>query len=292
MRVNAVTVFIGLWAALAVTGCAAARTPDVTRIALLAPFEGRYRELGYNVLYAARLAAAEAGNGSIDVLAVDDGGSVARAADRARALALDPAVSAAIVLGYAASSTEAQQAFGELPVLVVGHWETPPVTDNIRIVAGRDLSDLITVPSQVGVTEAAALEPPIVGGEVLALEQFTRLRLSLDDIRLVSSGSLPGPDFTERYQSGNLFAPEPGLLATLTYDATRLLIEVVEAAAQRQISCCIRDAIDAALRDPAFQYQGMNGRIRFENGYWADAPVNAYRFGEVGELIAVNDLVE
>ncbi len=38
------------------SACAVKRTPTIYRIALLAPFEGRYREIGYNALYAARMA--------------------------------------------------------------------------------------------------------------------------------------------------------------------------------------------------------------------------------------------
>ncbi|MBE2183871.1 MAG: hypothetical protein IAE89_10635, partial [Anaerolineae bacterium] len=46
---------ITLACALCLAGCGAtAATPKVQRIALLAPFEGRYREIGYNALYAAR----------------------------------------------------------------------------------------------------------------------------------------------------------------------------------------------------------------------------------------------
>ena len=39
---------------VALTACGG--TPPVMRLALLAPFEGRYREVGYQALYAARLA--------------------------------------------------------------------------------------------------------------------------------------------------------------------------------------------------------------------------------------------
>ena len=53
---------------LLVTGCAVNRTAEITRIALLAPFEGRYREVGYDLLYAARLALREGGYTGIEIL--------------------------------------------------------------------------------------------------------------------------------------------------------------------------------------------------------------------------------
>ncbi|MCS7070642.1 MAG: hypothetical protein NZM00_03995, partial [Anaerolinea sp.] len=55
------------------TGCTVHQTAP--RIALIAPFEGRYREVGYNALYAARLALADAESG-VQLLPLDDGGSV------------------------------------------------------------------------------------------------------------------------------------------------------------------------------------------------------------------------
>ena len=60
---------------LIMCGCAIVKAPITTRVALLAPFEGRYREVGYNALYAARLAFADSSIMSIELLAVDDGGT-------------------------------------------------------------------------------------------------------------------------------------------------------------------------------------------------------------------------
>jgi ABC-type branched-subunit amino acid transport system substrate-binding protein len=85
-------IFVGMCIVLMgmVVGCGATRSYAITRIALLAPFEGRYREVGYNAYYAALLALGESGSTQIELLAVDDGGSPATAAQRAAALARDP----------------------------------------------------------------------------------------------------------------------------------------------------------------------------------------------------------
>lgn len=85
------------------TGC---RFPGSVRptikIGLVAPFEGRHRAVGYDVFYAVRLAlreANEAGGVSgryVELIAYDDGGDPALAAQQARKLAVDPDVVAAI----------------------------------------------------------------------------------------------------------------------------------------------------------------------------------------------------
>ena len=83
--------------ALLFTACVPSATP--MKLALLAPFEGRFREIGYNALYAIRLAFDDAKPRNIQLLAVDDGGSVESAVARVKALNLDPAVAAIIALG-------------------------------------------------------------------------------------------------------------------------------------------------------------------------------------------------
>jgi branched-chain amino acid transport system substrate-binding protein len=95
---------------LRVTCCvfllAACRFPGAVRpsvkIGLVAPFEGRYRYVGYDVIYAVRLALREAnaaggvGGYSVELVAYDDGADPAMAVQQARKLAADPEVVAAI----------------------------------------------------------------------------------------------------------------------------------------------------------------------------------------------------
>ncbi len=254
---------LAVWIMLLVSACAPGPR-EISRIALLAPFEGRYREVGYNALYAAKLALQDTYS-SIELLPVDDGGTVGSAADRARALAGDPLVKAVVVLGYAATDADTQRAFGDLPVLVVGSWGAKPETNNILVLSNPFVDEMVTVFSRAGVTEAARFETPLSGGEVVALEQFTRLRPSLDGIRVLSSGGLPDAAFSERYAQAGLYVPAPGLLATLTYDAFGWLILALQSP-------------DVMTTLTTTTYNGINGTIRFEQGYWADAPVHQYVF--------------
>ena len=83
----------------------------VVKVALVAPFEGRHRDVGYDVLYSARLAVRELNAaGGIDgtlvsLVTLDDGGNPEFAVATADSLIVDPAV-----------------------VAVVGHW-LPETTD-------------------------------------------------------------------------------------------------------------------------------------------------------------------
>ena len=95
-RTSVALVMIG---ALAMGSC---RMPGAIRpsvkIGLVAPFEGRYRYIGYDVIYGARLAAREinasggVGGYSVELVAYDDGADLAAASLCARKFAADDAV--------------------------------------------------------------------------------------------------------------------------------------------------------------------------------------------------------
>lgn len=267
---------------LLITSWSAIPTP--TRIALLAPFEGRYREVGYEALYSARMALQDTGNNFIELLPVEDGGSPASATARARALSIDPDVAAVLVLGYSATHAEALTAFGDLPVLVVGDWGAQPISEHVYMLSNPAISDSLTIPAHTEITDAAQLPAPFTGGEILALMQFGDLRASLEGITILSSAALPDAQFTERYAASDPFAPEPGLLASLNYDAASMAAEAV------LLGQGERDAVNQYLSE--VNYTGLNGVIRFENGYWAGAPIHEYAYSESGALLPVDDIIE
>lgn len=78
----------------------------VVKVALVGPFEGQNRAIGYDVIYSARLAVREVneaggiGGYRVALVALDDGGSPELAQQVAQSLVIDPAV-----------------------VAVVGHWD-------------------------------------------------------------------------------------------------------------------------------------------------------------------------
>jgi len=264
-------------------GCREAESGGIVRVGLVGPFEGRYREVGYDAYYAAKMALQDQGNLGIELVAVDDGGTIDSAADRALALAGDPLVKAVVALGYMATDAKTQLAFGDVPVIVVGDWGAKPETPSVFMLTGPNISDIISLPNSArDVTLAAKLEAPLMGNELLALQQYSRLRPNTTDVTIVSSGSLPDAEFSTRYLESAAFAPQPGLLATLTYDATQMTLEAIAESTGNTISETLSH----------MQYAGINGLIRFQDGYWTDAPVNFFGYDAEGVLIPVDRPVE
>lgn len=268
-------------AVLALTACATSSLPETAYIALLAPFEGRYREVGYDLLYAARLGLADAGYTNLELLPIDDGGSVSHAADRAHALALNPRVRVALVAGNEATHADVLNAFNNVPVVVIGLWDASPIDEDIFILANADIPQQITAPDGIGVEGTAALPAPLRSGDIFALKQFPKLREDLSGITVLTSAQLPDTAFTERFVNSGQFVQPPGLLVTLAYDATRLTAQAVGAdSAETPTRRSVRDRLLTT------EYAGLNGTIRFENGYWADAPIYNYSYNAAGELAA------
>ncbi|TVR18556.1 MAG: hypothetical protein EA396_14570 [Anaerolineaceae bacterium] len=248
-------------------GCAVvspSSPPD--KIVLLAPFEGRYREIGYSALYAARLAWTDSGAADITFLALDDGGSEQTALHRARALSLDERVRVVIVQGYAATTPEVFAALGDLPVIVVGDWGASPAPNVYHLSHAE--RDGLTVPERISFNDALNAPAPVVGGEVFALEGFIARRDDLDGVRVVSSGTPADADYIARIMASAPYAATPNHLSTLTYDAFRLAI----------------DAVQTATPLDDMRHDGLNGVIRFRDGAWVDAPRHEYRFDDDGGL--------
>lgn len=250
--------------AILLVGCGTA-TPPLTRIALLAPFEGRYREVGYNAYYAALLALIESDARHTELVAIDDGGTSTMAAQRAAALARDPLVKGVIILGYAAADSAVQAAYPNLPVLIVGNWATGVYADNVFILSSPQINDQLTTLPQVELTDAARLDSPVVGSDVFALEGYRALAPNWSSSSILSSSLAAEPDFRARYAELGRFVPQPGLLATLTYDAVQMMLKASQAPSPV-------DYLNTSA------YEGINGPIRFADGYWADAPLNTYRY--------------
>ncbi len=89
-----------LLSALALVGCTV--TKPIIKIGLVAPFEGLYRDIGYDALYAVKLALREWNEAGgvegymVEVVALDDSGDSGQAPAQASELLLDPLVMGAI----------------------------------------------------------------------------------------------------------------------------------------------------------------------------------------------------
>jgi ABC-type branched-subunit amino acid transport system substrate-binding protein len=258
---------------LGLTACAPAEAAPLRRIALLAPFEGRYREIGYDALYPLRLALRDA-QSDLVLMSVDDGGTPEQAALNVQRIANDPTVLAAVVVGPYATQPAVLAAFGDLPVVVVGLWSAQPA-EGVYLLASPDLPDLRTRDTadiRIAVDSRAG-----VGGEVFALKQFVPLRRVTTNIVVALSATPPTAEFAQRLTESDLFVPPAGALATITYDAGGLLHTALTGAQTRAQAQTSLSAAD---------YTGLNGRIRFDTaGWWQDAPVVRYVYDAAGALV-------
>ena len=119
-------------------GCAS--VDPVIKVALVAPFEGQQRAVGYDVIYSARLAVREVneaggiGGYRVALVALDDGSSPELARQVAESLAIDPAV-----------------------VAVVGHWDDETTAVAAPIYAGAGIPFIVAGAAPIGQYEAALL---------------------------------------------------------------------------------------------------------------------------------------
>ncbi len=238
--------WLPLLVALALSACAAQPSaPD--KVALLAPFENKYREIGYNALYAVRLALGDAG-ADAQLLALDDGGSVELAIARVQAFNRDPAAKAIIALGPQATHESVQRA-SQLPFILVGNWGSSRAAQSSLYAANQQL------------TQAASAD------DLLMLEQTRALRDDLNGQIIHSSGSPPDERFRQRYLASALYVPQPNLLATLVYDIAGLVFAAL--------------ASDMPISQAT--HIGINGQVVFHDGYWQDAPAHSYIYVD-GEI--------
>jgi ABC-type branched-subunit amino acid transport system substrate-binding protein len=249
---------------LLMTACYPVTQPTV-KIALVAPFEGRYRNVGYEVIYAVRLAVREANaNGGIagyglELLALDDAGDPALAAEQARKAAADPQVLAVIGHWLSATTAAALPEYDQaaLPILATAAhaelnlqafrlWPTQPC--QLTTLAGcvESLEDLkiiaVTEPFTVGVPAPRPAE-------------------SAD------------PTFAERYRALSN-GVEPGFYAVLAYDAAQLVFDAIvqDVAANGSPT---RAGVQAALTHSNFT--SLSGSIQFDSDHhWISAQMWEY----------------
>jgi len=133
-----------------ISGCRS--VAPVVKVGLVAPFEGRNRDVGYDVLYSARLAVREINAvGGIDgtriaLVALDDGGNPEYAQATANSLLIDPEV-----------------------VAVVGHWLPETTETAAPIYTQGNLAFLPGGEKPFAATDPALLPPDFI----VAYEEVT-----------------------------------------------------------------------------------------------------------------------
>ena len=249
---------------LAFLPACSASTAPVVKVGLVAPFEGRYRAIGYEAIYAARLAIREinsAGGVSgvrVELLALDDSGDPVMAIEQARKLALDPQVLA-----------------------VIGHYRPDATGAALGAYCAESLPVLAVDSDRPGACPAVFLLTPPV----------TR-PLSTDPASFLFIASVPHPadlpdarPFVEAYNAIPIDGTQAGPIALQTYDAMYLLFDALGRNLKSD-GAPSRAGMAKAL--VASDYAGLGGTYRFEaQGGRIDAHEYAYRYTKDGppELI-------
>ena len=242
--------------AWALTACSVGSTAPVVKIGLVAPFEGRYRAIGYEAIYAARLAIREINHAGgvngmrIELIALDDGGERDRAIEQARKLAIDPQV-----------------------IAVIGHYRPDATGAAIDIYCGESLPLLAVESDRSGsCPNVLSLTPPI-----------TTSLPSDDPASFIFAATVPHPAglsdaaaFVDAYNAIPIDGTRAGPIALQTYDAMRLLFDAlarnIEAGGTPS-----REGMARALA--AADFTGLGGLYRFDaEGNRVGAQVYVYQY--------------
>jgi ABC-type branched-subunit amino acid transport system substrate-binding protein len=253
-----------VWIIFMLTACQT--SPQVIKVGFVAPFEGRYREIGLDVIPATRLAIREWADQHpdsdyvIELVAYDDGASPTQAIEQAHKLAADPNV--AVVIGHWRDDTTiaALDVYTEAGIPLVAFttidlssdgmtYNVAPASSSIEQVLQEWLdqtnsdTSIVLLPSQSSVQEAAQYihNNPVasIGDSTWGLSQFYSLTESAADGSYFASGYAMPTDLTDAYwtserilafeegfRAGSLGAP-PGLFSVAAYEAAWVAINMI-----------------------------------------------------------------
>jgi ABC-type branched-subunit amino acid transport system substrate-binding protein len=251
--------------ALALCLSACASTQPVVKIGLVAPFEGRFRAIGYEAVYAARLAIREinARGGvhgyRIELVALDDRGEGERAIEAARQLVIDPQVVAVIGHYRPATSAAALAVYcaSRVPVVAIETSRAPADCQGVGLFIGR--------------------APDERWGD----ERLTFVSNVLDPNALPQAA-----DFVKSYNAIPIDGTRAGPIALQTYDVMYLLFDAFERAEKIDPHCatqwgkCRRGVAAALARS---QFVGLGNKYTFDQaGDLIESATYVYEYGTNG----------
>ena len=321
---------VSLLLAAILVACTVARvTRPVIKIGLVAPFEGPYRYVGYDAIYAVRLALREASAGrgvaghSIELVAYDDRGTVGGAVTAARNLTLDSQV-IAVIGHYRDVTTRAALEIYEragLPLFTAGTVEggtsTPsdlfcPLFEYLRTSTGLAsyqiqwfTSDNPQLACADGLEVTTSQQIPVVPGSDVVLltldplaagESLTELYESGWDGIVAGGPTLGSPLFSKLVDPAGVFFvspyrwPEPeGTDADFSTIYQSLDPHVSPPGPFALTSYQAAQAVLAEL-DAALQKGKTRIPIRFRAGQSSRNSVYLYRWSKTGALELIEEL--
>ncbi len=265
---------------LCVIALAACGRPAPTyKIALVAPFEGRLRQIGYDVFPAMRLAIRDQINAGgvgpprafVSFIAYNDSADPQMAERVAHNVALDPEV-LAVMGNFTLSTTLAAMdvyTSAGLPLIA-------PLVPADQIPE----SPLVFKMSPAQKSKAGAQD---ANSQVRSAKCSDLRALTLDPSPLsFAPCTFPAPPVSELLQAQQVLktftdlslGPLPSPRSIAAFDATNVLIEAIRMDVQAH-GAPTRAGVAEALRK--MQYDGLLGRISFdEKGAWQNAPLWVY----------------
>ncbi len=236
------------------TACSASTAP-IVKIGLVAPFEGRFRAVGYEAIYAARLAIREINstggvNGfRVELFALDDGGDPDMAIEQGRKLAVDPQV-----------------------IAVVGHYRPDTTSAAIDAYCGEALPLLAVDSSRSSRCPSILLLTPVIT-DTLTTDPASFLFAATV---LLPANVPEAASFIETYNAIPIDGTRAGPIALQTYDAMYLLFDAlsrdIEAAGIPSRAGMARAMVES-------DFSGFGGRYRFDaGGNRIGADMRIYRY--------------
>lgn len=285
---------------LFIASCSPSTRPTV-KIGVVAPFVGRYREVGEEIIAAVRFAVREANEAggihgySVELMAYDDEGDPTLAAEQARKLATDPQVVAVLGDWLDATTVAAAPVYAasQIPFLATtkeGNLDPSAfrvwVTDAQLHQAGDGLGIGTFCDSVCGETLdnldwlAADQGKKVIGPPLWGLNAFPRLvGAAAEGAYVLAPAPLPAdssdPSFAQRY-AAIASGVQPRFFAVLAYDATKVMLAAIgdDVAAHGAPS---RTGVGDALLQTS--YDGLSGHFSFDaQRQWIEAKGWVYKW--------------
>jgi ABC-type branched-subunit amino acid transport system substrate-binding protein len=234
-------------------------TQPVIKIGLVAPFEGRYRAIGYEAIYAARLAIREINaqgglNGyRIELVALDDRGESDQAIGAARKLTIDPQV-----------------------IAVIGHYRPDSTDAAIEEYCTQQVA-VIAIESVYALPEKCS--QPIIAFVLghASIERWLSKPLVFVSSVPDPSGLAAAQSFISTYNASPIDGTRAGPIALQTYDAMYVVFDAI-----RRTEKIDRGTVGAALGNSNFN--GLGGHYAFDpQGNLIDAPIYVFEYGADGK---------
>jgi ABC-type branched-subunit amino acid transport system substrate-binding protein len=287
---------------------ACARPRPTIKIALVAPFEGRFREVGYDAFPAMRLAlrqqiqAGGIGDYQVEFVAYNDNADPAFAERVAHNVTLDADVMAVIGNLRTDTTRAAQPVYSQAHLALVVPdlpadqlpsepyvFRMGPSTTALKQTLSR--SHCTSAEGDVRLTQAQAYRGEVATATLQLLPDFQSTAAAglLGDATqgICFTAASPYPrDLLSATQTLSGFAEisggfTPGPRSVSTYDATRMILAALRIDIATH-GTPTREGVAEALRQ--ITYTGLLGQITFDaTNTWATAPIWVYEYDSAGK---------